>query len=63
MKPKKEFDCVEMKWEIQRKLREEYHGVPEAEARRLQREAVMKDPILGPFLAKLKASERVKAPA
>ena len=49
----KTFDCVEMKWEIQRKIREKYAGLPEEEARRKQREEIMADPILAPFLARL----------
>jgi hypothetical protein len=53
MKKKKAFDCVEMKWKIQEKLRKQYAGMPEEEARRAQMEKVMKDPILGPFLRSL----------
>jgi hypothetical protein len=53
VKQKKDFDCVEMKWEAQRKLREQYAGIPEREARRMQWERTMADPILGPFLAKV----------
>jgi hypothetical protein len=50
MKRQKKFDCVEMKWKIQQKLRKQYAGMTEEEARRAQREKVMRDPILGPFL-------------
>ncbi len=49
----KDFDCVEMKWEIQRKLEEKYKGVPEEDARRLQWKQALADPILGPFLSKV----------
>jgi len=50
MKRQKKFDCVEMKWRIQEKLRKQYAGTTDEEARRAQREKVMRDPILGPFL-------------
>jgi hypothetical protein len=52
MKKAKDFDCVEMKWRIQRRLREQYAGVPEEEARKRQREAIMSDPVLSRFMAK-----------
>ena len=46
----KRFDCVQMKWDIQRKQREELAGKSEAERRRLQMERILADPILGPFI-------------
>ena len=52
MKKPKDFDCVEMKWEIQRRLREQYAGIPDEEARERQRQAIMSDPVLSPFLVK-----------
>jgi len=55
MNRQKEFDCVEMKREVQEKVRQKYAGIPEAEAHRLQREAVLGDPVLGPFLSKLRS--------
>ena len=61
MKRDKDFDCVEMKWQIQRKIEEKYRGVPEDEARDLQWEAALKDPILGPFLSRLRAREKTSA--
>ena len=61
MSKQKDFDCVQMKWEIQRKLREQYAGLPEEQARRLQWETVLADPFLGPFVARIVAKE--KAPA
>jgi hypothetical protein len=51
---KKEFDCVRMKWEIQRRQREEMPGTSEAEKRRLRLERVEADLILGPFLKRLR---------
>jgi hypothetical protein len=55
MRKPKDFDCVEMKWQIQRQLAERYAGAPEEEARRQQWEAALADAVLGPFLAKVLA--------
>ncbi len=41
--------CVEMKWEIQRRLKDKYEGVPEEEARRIQMEKILADPVFGPL--------------
>lgn len=46
----KSFDCVRMKWDLQRKQREELAGMSEAERRRIQMDRVAPDPILGPFM-------------
>ena len=61
MKPMKDFDCVQMKWDIQRKLQDEERQYGKAEARRRQDERVRNDPILGPFLRRVEAYERKKA--
>ena len=46
---KKDFDCVEMKREIQRRILEEMQGVrPEEQLRRTE-EAIKSDPILARF--------------
>ena len=50
MKQVKDFDCVQMKWDIQQKLLREIDDLGEEEARRRQRERVANNPILGPFL-------------
>jgi hypothetical protein len=50
MKPGKEFDCVEMKAEIQEQLRREVAELGEEEARRRRAERLSRDPILGNFL-------------
>ncbi len=55
MNQRKDFDCVEMKRQVQERIRRKYAGIPEKEALRLQREAALADPILGPFLAKLRS--------
>jgi hypothetical protein len=61
MKPIKDFDCVQMKWDIQQKLLEEERQLGKEEARRRQDERVRNNPILGPFLRRIEAHERRKA--
>ena len=53
MKKRKKFDCVKMKWDIQKQIKKEFSGVPDARAREIQIQQVMKDPILGPFCREL----------
>jgi hypothetical protein len=53
----KEFDCVQMKWEIQQQIRKELAGVPEAQARERQMRLVAQDPILGPLYQRLTAAK------
>ena len=50
MKRKKEFDCVEMKAEIQERLLREVAELGEEEAQRRRAERLSRDPILGRFL-------------
>jgi hypothetical protein len=50
MKPEKEFDCVEMKAEIQERLLREVAELGEEEAQRRRAERLSRDPILGSFL-------------
>lgn len=61
MKPMKDFDCVQMKWDIQQKLLEEELMLGHEEARRRRDERLRSDPILGPFLQRMEAQERRKA--
>jgi hypothetical protein len=61
MKPIKDFDCVQMKWDIQQKLLEEERLLGREEAHRRQDERVRANPILGPLLQRLKAQERRRA--
>ncbi len=61
MKPIKDFDCVQMKWDIQQKLLEEERLLGKEEARLIQDERVRKHPILGPFLRRFEEYERKKA--
>jgi hypothetical protein len=55
MNKQKPIDCIEMKRQAQDKIRQKYAGMPEQEAHRLQREAALADPILGPFLVSLRS--------
>jgi hypothetical protein len=50
MKPQKEFDCVEMKAEIQERLLREIAEFGDEEAQRRRAERLSRDPILGNFL-------------
>jgi hypothetical protein len=50
MTPEKDFDCVEMKTEIQERLLREVVEFGEAEAERRRAERLSRDPILGNFL-------------
>ena len=50
MKPEKEFDCVEMKTEIQERLLREVAELGEEEAQKRRAERLSHDPILGSFL-------------
>lgn len=57
MKKPKKFDCVQMKWDIQKKLAEEFAGVPEEEARKIQMERVLANPIIGRIFREAKVIE------
>ena len=50
----KAFDCVKMKRDIQEKIAKEFKGMPQEKARKFQNERVAKNPILGPFLKKVR---------
>ena len=50
MKDGKEFDCVQMKWDIQQRLLHEFQGMKPEESRRSQREKIADDPLLGSLL-------------
>lgn len=53
----KDFDCVQMKWDIQQKLLQEETELGIEEARRRRDERLRNDPILGPFLKRMEAEE------
>lgn len=63
MKKDKKFDCVQMKWDIQRKIEEKFRGVSDKDANKIQMAGIKKNPILGPFLKKVRLlkKEVVKA--
>jgi hypothetical protein len=50
----KKFDCVQMKRDIQKQMAEEFAGVPDDVAQQIMDERVAADPILGPFLKKVR---------
>lgn len=50
---KKNFDCVEMKHEIQRKIYEEEKGLSREEIVKRREELIAADQILGPFVKRL----------
>ena len=54
MKRKKAFDCVQMKWDIQKRIRKQYEGLSPEAARRAKRETIENDPVLGPFLKRVR---------
>lgn len=56
----KPFDCVQLKWQIQEQLANEFAGVSEEEAQRRLNERVMADPILGPFLKRVQDISRAR---
>jgi hypothetical protein len=53
MRTAKTFDCVQMKWDIQRKLREEEKGLSLDERHALMQSKIMADTILGPWLQRV----------
>ena len=61
MKVAKEFDCVQMKAEIQERLLSEIAGVGEEEAGKRRKERLLADPILGRFLRAKMAPQKEPA--
>lgn len=47
---KKKFDCVQMKWDIQKKLAKEYTGLSREEISKKQIRKIRNNPILGKYL-------------
>jgi hypothetical protein len=58
MKGEKQFDCVEMKAEIQERLLREIAELGEVEAQRRRAERLSRDPILSNFLRCKMATSR-----
>jgi len=61
MTKKKEFDCVQMKHDIQQKLMKENAGLSAKERNRRLEQALAADPILGPFIKRLNAKKKGSA--
>jgi len=53
----KKFDCVQMKWDIQRQILKEFSGISDEEAHEIQMAKVIQNPILGPFCKKVRSVE------
>ena len=58
MNPKKDFDCVQMKWDIQKKIAEESKGMTEKEKWAFYRDRIKNNPTLSRFLKGLDASQQ-----
>lgn len=54
MKKHKRFDCVQMKWDIQKKLEREFRGIPDDKANKIQMERLSNNSILGPLIKKIR---------
>ncbi len=58
MMKNKKFDCVQMKWDIQREISREFSGISDEEAHKIQMAKVMRNPTLGPFCKKVSSLKR-----
>lgn len=58
MKKHKRFDCVQMKWDIQKKLAKEFRGIPDNKANKIQMERISNNSILGPLIRKIRLSKK-----
>ena len=58
MSKRKRFNCVQMKWDIQREMLQEFSGMSDEEAHKIQMAEVMQNPILGPFCKKVRSIKR-----
>lgn len=54
MKKRKQFDCVQMKWDIQKKLEREFRGIPDDKVNKVQMERLSNNSILGPLIKKIR---------
>ena len=64
MKSRKKIDCVEMKWDIQQKLMQEFKGLSDDKIIALQKKKLKNNPLLSSFVEKVKIirTEGVKTP-
>ena len=58
MTKNKKFDCVRMKWDIQRQILKEFSHLSDEEAHKVQMTNVAQNSILGPFYKKLRSVKR-----
>lgn len=56
---KKQFDCVQMKWEIQQQIEKELAELSDKEAYKVKIEKVLKNSMLGAFLNRLYSARQV----
>ena len=61
MKKQKKFDCVQMKWDIQKKIAQEFAGASDEEINYAQMERIAQNTLLGPFLHKVRLLQRPEA--
>jgi len=54
MKSRKRIDCVEMKWDIQQKLMQEFKGLSDDKIIALQQKKLKNNPLLSSFVEKVK---------
>jgi hypothetical protein len=62
MKKEKQFDCVQMKWEIQQQVEKKLAGLSGKEAHKVKIEKGLKNNILGVFMEKLCSAHHIPAP-
>ena len=60
-KSKKDFDCVEMKWNIQKQLADEARELTDEQARAYYREKISRHPVLSEFLSRVAGYQIKKA--
>jgi hypothetical protein len=60
MKKQKEFDCVKMKWDIQKKIAREAVGISDKEFNTIQMNKIIENPILWEFIKKVSKVKRQK---
>ncbi len=61
MRKQKKFDCVQMKWDIQKKIAKEFAGVSDEEINHAQMEKIAQNTLLGPFLHQVRLLKRPEA--
>lgn len=54
MKSRKKIDCVQMKWDIQQRLAQEFKGLSDKKILALQKKKLKRTPLLSSFVKKVK---------